>query len=664
MKKIAGPVLLLFIFASLVIFGVGTGVLVATTSKIPDVSKLVEEYKPVVPTTIYDAKGVVVDTFGKERREIATIEEIPKHAQYAFVAIEDRNFFNHHGFDVLRTLKAIQVNLVKMRKAQGGSTITQQLAKNAFLTNEKKISRKVEEAIIAVEIERKYTKEEILEKYLNEIYFGSGAYGIKTASKVFFNKDIKDINIAEAAFLAGIPNSPKRYSPFEHFDNALKRQKIILNAMKKYNFITEKEYQTASSFKLKVSASNQKIYRSASFMTIISKELEKLNEQKIIAIGENEINEGGYKIYTGLDLKMQKIAEETINSNEYLNSSKRLEAGFITIDPNNGFVKAVVGGKYFKYGNFNRAMNSTKQPGSSFKPFVYFTALQDKNLQLNTILEDSPVKIGDWSPENYENENLGGITMLEALEKSINTIAVKLLLRSDVDNVIATAQKAGITSKLNRDGSIALGTIALSPFELAKSYIPFANGGFTVEPVFITKIEDRYGNSLYEYTPKKEKVFEPENVAMIVQLMKNAVMNGTGKKAYVGIEQAGKTGTTNDYVSAWFAGFTPDLVTTVYLGFDDNKSMGKGMSGGGVAAPICGTFYKRIINEAGYKPQSFEFIDNLIEQKSMYYKDVDVANGLIADATTTDKRVSIFKREYLPVEKAGKYKTGLSNLLN
>lgn len=646
------------LFISSVLFAVDKPQTKPAAKQKMDISKLVEEYAPVVPTYILDQNGQIVDTIGKERREIATIDEIPKNVQYAFVAIEDKRFFEHHGVDYLRTGKAVLVDISQMKKAQGGSTITQQLARNAFLTLKKKWTRKVQEIIIATEIERQYTKEEILEKYLNEIYFGSGAHGVKTAARVFFNKDIKKVNLAEAALLAGVPNNPTRYSPFENLPNAVKRQRLILKQMLEQKFITEKEYKEALNYKMSIKNENKKSYRAASFMTVIQKELTEKYK-----FTEKDLNENGMKIYTTIDVNMQKAAESAVNSNKYISSKQNLEAGFIAIDSQNGFVKAVVGGKNFRFGNFNRAINSKRLPGSSYKPFIYFTAINDNHFPMNMIIQDSAVTIGNWSPANYEGTYSGNVTMIEAIEKSINTVAVKLVVREGLDSIIANSRAAGITAKIPKDYSIALGTITLSPYELAKAYIPFSNGGYTVEPIFITRIEDKFGNIIVENKIKKERVFDRENVAQLVHIMKSAVQYGTGRAAYVGIEQAGKTGTTNDYISAWFAGFTPDLVTTMYVGYDNNKSMGSGMAGGNIAAPICGKFLRTIVDNGTYKPKRFTFIDNLVEDKSMVYKEIDLKNGLIADSSTLEKRTALFKSEMSPIENASKYSKGLAALL-
>ncbi len=620
---------------------------------LPDVSELVEEYKPIIPTVIYDTNNEVIDKIYRENREIVSIDDVPRYVQYSFLAIEDRKFFSHYGFDFKRIIKGTVINLLTFRKMQGGSTITQQLAKNAFLSHERKIMRKVKEAIISIEIERKYTKDEILEKYINEIYFGEGAYGIQTAAKLFFNKSAKELTIAEAALLAGIPNRPSTYSPLKHLDNALKRQKLILRQMKNYGFITDEEYKEALEYKIVVKKSSFREFNAPDFTNIVTKKVFELFDEK-------EVYEGGLQIYTTMDLKMQKIAYDAFHNSEHIKKFKNLEGAMITIDSNSGHVKAVIGGKNFKSGNFNRAIMSKKQPGSAFKPFIYFAGLSF-NYQMNIVFEDSPIKFGKWEPKNYEGAFLGNMTILEGMEKSQNIIAIKLLKKIIIKNAIKVARDAGITADIPYDLSIALGTMALSPYELAQAYIPFSNGGFKVKPIFITQIKDRYGKVIYEEVPEKEKIFDSRKISLLVHMMKQVVLNGSGRRAYAGIEQAGKTGTTNNFSNTWFAGFTPDFVNIVYIGYDNNKTMGWGMTGGAVAAPIWGDYVKKMIKEKIYTPSKFQFLENSLKDQELLYKTIDVKTGLLSDKTSTITRKALFERGYEPIEKSGKFRNGIEH---
>ncbi len=654
--KLIGRILLILIFITSLTVGIVAFVLISSAYKsLPDVSTLVETYTPEIPTTIYDINGEIVDKVYRENREIANITAVPDYVKYAFVAIEDRKFYSHHGFDVLRLFKGTIFRLVTLRRMHGGSTITQQLAKNAFLTQERKVTRKVKEALISLEIEKKYTKDEILQKYINEINFGSGAYGIKTAANYFFDKDISKVNLAQAALLAGIPNRPAAYNPFRHLDNSIRRQKLVLRQMKKYGFITDKEYKDALNFKIETSKPKKRNYNAPSFTNIVTKKV-------FDKYGEQLVYEGGLKIYTTVDLRMQKIAEESFNNGKYLKERKDLNGALITIDSNSGYVKAVVGGKNFKSGNFNRATMSIRQPGSSFKPFLYYTVLRF-GYQMNQIVEDNKIKLGSWEPQNYGETFRGNMTILEGMEDSVNMVAIKLLKKVVIKNLIATARMAGITSDIPYNLTIALGSIGVSPFELASAYLPFSNGGYKVKPIFITKIEDRYGKTMFENKIEKEKVFDSDKISLLVHMMKNVVKKGSGKSANIGIEQAGKTGTTNNFSNAWFSGYTPDFVTTIYVGYDNNKSMGRGMTGGRVSGSIWATYVKKIIKEGIYKPTKFEFLEDNIKNKKLVYKQIDLDTGLLKDKSSRGYRTALFKRGTSPVENSKKYKFGLENLL-
>ncbi|NLK62727.1 MAG: PBP1A family penicillin-binding protein [Fusobacteria bacterium] len=640
----------LLIFASIMLI---TSVLIIKGYRdLPNIDKLVEQYDPIIPTIIYDINGDIIDKLSRENRDVAKIEEVPLHLQNAFLAIEDRKFRHHYGFDFKRMVSGTVIRIATFRRMQGGSTITQQLAKNAFLSHERKIMRKVKEALITIEIERKYTKNEIIEKYLNEIYFGDGSYGIKTAAKHYLNKNLSDVTLGEAALLAGIPNRPEKYSPFKNLENSIKRQQLILRQMLKFGFITNEEYEIAKKETINVAKVKEINYKAPDFTSIIADKIFKMYTEK-------EIYEGGLKIYTTLDLRMQEAAKEAFINADYIKKYPKLEGALITIDAENGYVKAIIGGRDFKRGNFNRAIMSKRQPGSSFKPFIYYSAL-DLGYQMNVVVEDSPLKIDSWEPKNFDNKNLNNMTMLEGIEKSQNIVAIKILKKTIIKNAINVAKKAGIDSDIQYDLTIALGSISISPFELATSYVPFANGGYRVKPIFIRKIEDRYGKTIYSEKIEKEKIFDSNKVALITHMLKNVVLYGSGRRAYAGIEQAGKTGTTNNSTNAWFSGYTPEYVTTIYLGYDNNESIQYG-TGGGVAAPIWGDYTKRLIQKKIISQKPFEYYEDGLKNKSLVYKTIDLDNGLLSDETTTVKRKALFSSEKIPVEKSGKYKKGLDS---
>lgn len=678
---------ILFIFLGLFILGgVGaTFLIVKAYKELPDLGQLIEGYNPVVPSKIYDTNGEVIDVLYKEIRETATIEEMPESLKNAYVAIEDRRFYSHHGFDILGLGRAVVVNLVTMSKAQGASSITQQLAKNAFLSNEKKIMRKVKEAIITVELERSYTKDEILEKYMNEIYFGSGIYGVKTATRAFYGKSVGDINIAESALLAGVPNRPNKYNPRRHLNNSIVRGKLVLSQMKKYNLIDEEEYKKALSqrfynedklpdelkglsieelTKLNITVikkkSKKRSYNTPDFTDIVEKKLFKL-------FTENQIYEEGLKIYTTLDIGMQKAAKATFEDYGPLKEKEGLNGGLVTIEADTGYVRAVIGGKNFKSGDFNRAVYAKRQPGSSFKPFVYFTALR-LGYPMNTVVEDTPIEFGEWKPRNYGEKFRKNFTLLEGMERSINIVAIKTLQKVGIKNLGKTVKLAGGEDiKIPQNLTAALGTMVVTPYELSSLYLPFANGGYRVKPQYITQIKNRYGKVIYQEKAEQQRVFKSENIALITHMMEDVVNLGTGRNARVkkdgkNIVQGGKTGTTNRQRTAWYAGITPKYVTTVYIGYDNNKPMDKTATGGGLTAKLWGNYYQMLVDNGYDTGKDFNHIVDGLKNDKLSKVLIDSKNGRLADSTSGwNKRWALFKKGTEPVETASLYNSNFDD---
>ena len=655
------------IFMFLFIIVIGTGAyLVYTVSKETPVD-LIDGYAPVSPSVIYDINGNQIDTIMVQNRSPIGIGEIPEHVQNAFLAIEDRKFRTHYGFDFIRTARAAFLTLTKTRR-EGGSTITQQLAKNAFLSPEQTMSRKIKEAILAVEIERKYTKDEILENYLNTIYFGQGAYGIKNAAIKYFNKQPKQLTIAQAAILASLPKSPTKYSKLE---NALERQKLVLHQMRNFGFISDAEYSQAIREKItfvngNIKSPNEEEQISTSnvapeFTTIVLSEV-----RKILKIPEEDQKFlfDGYKIYATVDLDLQRAAYTAFNSNYNLKSRANLNGALFSIDPSNGFVKAMVGGKNYKKGNFNRAISSLRQPGSSFKPVVYLAALQ-KKMTMSSVMEDSPVKIGNWKPKNYDGVFRDSMTLAKALEISNNIIPIKLLQYVGIGAAEKVWRDAGIVGgDFPKNYTLALGSISTKPSDMAMFYAALANGGYQVKPQYIYKIENKFGEIVYEAKPKMKKIYDSKDVAILTYMLENAVNYGTGQPAKVMkdgklIPMAGKTGTTSDYVSAWFTGYTPTLATVVYVGNDDNKSMGPGMTGGAAAAPIWKNYMQAVVDLPNYNVGVFEFIDDYITRKDLTTREIDLQVGLL-DRDGVNKRTALFKAGTEPIEGEGKFRRGVT----
>lgn len=684
MKEFKIILISLFIFISSLIVGGGLFLIHISYKDLPDVSGLVENYDPITPTLILDSKENIIDRIFVENRELVKIEEVPINLINAVLAIEDRRFMKHFGFDYIRFTKSVitaPLYILRGRNVHGGSTITQQLSRNAFLTHERKLTRKIKELIIAIEIERRYTKEEILEKYLNEIYFGSGAYGIQTASKTFYGKDVSTLNIAESALLVGVPNRPNSYSPMNNLGNAIRRKNIIVGQMYKYNFISEEEFQKARAHKFiyedeaseeEKSSSNVTLVKrkievrrgdvAPEFVDIVRKEIEKNFDDK-------DIYEGGLKIYTTLDLAMQKEAEDALRNSKAFNSDSKLDGSIVTIDSQTGYVKSMVGGRNYKSGDFNRATMALRQPGSSFKPFIFFSAI-DKDYPMNLVLEDSRINYGGWKPNNYGGVFRNNITMLESLERSINISAIKLLQNIGLRNLMNNFSKMKLNVNIPNNLTTALGTMVITPFDLTKAYMPFSNGGYMVEPIYITKVINKYGQIVLENKITKNKTYETKSIAKANFMMQNVVKLGSGRNSKVNYQnlagqtislaQGGKTGTTNEWRSAWYAGFTPDLVSVIYLGYDNNAPTEPNLTGGGAAAPIWKDFYDRIISKKIYEPsRNFEFLEDLIKDKVLIKEVLDSRTGVIKDDSTYITREFLLERSQLPVESSSRYRKGI-----
>ena len=647
--------------------------------EIPNIAELVESYTPSIPTQIYDRNGKVIDIVYKESRVPVKFENVPQVVKDAFLSIEDRRFYSHYGIDPVGLLRALFINMSSGRARQGASSFTQQLSRNAFLSHERKLSRKIKEAIITIEIEKRYTKDEIFEKYLNEIYFGEGDYGIRSASQSLFKKEPKDLNLAESAMLAGMPNRPGAYNPRRNLKLSLGRTHVVLGQMLKYDMITKEEYDKALAHKFILEENLPSDYDFTKIdkdaVTIVYKKgfvnkskvpsfTDTVQEMLMKNFDEETIYNGGLKVYTTLDFDIQKTAEEVFNNYEPLVKDENLQGGMITINSSNGHVVSIIGGKNFQPGNFNRALDAKRQIGSAFKPFVYLSAIIDGKSE-NTIVEDSRVIFGKWAPKNVGTLYRKNSTLLEGLDKSVNMISIKLLRDLGHEKLKETIKKTKTNLNPPNDLTASLGSLVGTPMELAKAYAVFSNGGYAVEPVFLLEVRDKNDNTLYKYTPVIEKTFDSEDIALMTNLLISSTKTGTSRSAQVKtkygktIEQAGKTGTTNDARTVWYAGFTPELVTTVYLGYDDNSKMGN-TTGGALAAPVWKEFYKKIIDNGYYTPSRFEYIDNLVANGKLYYQDLDPFSGLIAEKGS---KKFLLKNNKIQLEHDSKYKKGIRDIL-
>lgn len=590
--KKKGPFRSIRVMAALVlviIAGLMFGYIFAAYQSLPEVGN---NMRPAVSSQVFDSQGKLITTLHSDQNRLPIdINKVPKNLQNAFIAAEDNRFYDHIGVDPIGILRAVVTNLTNRGIAQGGSTITQQLAKNAFLSQDQTLKRKIQEAILALELERKYSKKEILEMYMNQIYFGRGAYGIQTAAHTYFGKDVGDLTLAECAMIAGLPKSPNYYS--SSVNEATARKNVVVGQMEKYGYITPSQAEEAkkSSLDIKQKSTSNTTDETAYFIDYVTQEI----AQKY---GDDALYKDGLKIYTTLDTDKQHAAvqamrhlPETHTDDQGLTQP---QGAIISIDPKTGHILAMVGGR--GQDSFNRASMAVRQPGSAFKPFVYMTAMEH-DMTPDTIMEDKKVEYGGWSPHNADNSYQGRMPLWKALALSVNTVAVQLADKVGPSNVIANAKKLGITT-LVEDGSpnddnlasAALGglTKGVTPLEMAAAYGAFANKGVYIKPTAIVKILDRNGNVLEDNSSdvQKTQVMSEKTAYEMTSMLEGVIARGTGTAAFIGRPAAGKTGTTDDNHDAWFIGYTPDIVTAVWVGDDTgSQSLGE-IYGGTVPAQI------------------------------------------------------------------------------
>lgn len=719
-RKLQSPPTHSGFWSTIVLFGVTlavvallgiSGYVFYLMAKLPRVDRLAD-YKPPIVSQVFGDDGTLVGEFYLERRIVVPVNKMPRKLIQAFVSAEDANFYSHKGIDYLGIVRAAVKNVLSMSKKEGASTITQQVTKSMLLSPEKKFSRKIKEAILAKRMEERLSKDEILYLYLNQIYLGSGAYGVQAAAETYFGKNVEQLNLAEMALLAGLPKAPNAYSPIKHLEKARERQGYVLDRMTKEGYITAAEADHARKAPIVLQPMKKVNNEQSAYF------LEHLRIQLEQKYGEEQLYKGGLKIYTTMNAAMQRAAydslrkglkevdkrqgfrgpakylsegevdtfcsktEESIDSitlktgetyqgvvvgfnpekgdalirvgerkgllsrknmswagklgmlNQYgkpdkgskaltlgsvievsvvspelnkegaqfaLDQTPEVQAALVSVDPRSGGVKAMVGGYDFRKSQFNRAMQAKRNAGSAFKPIIYAAAL-DKGLTPATITEDEPVEYPDgsggvWKPQNYDHEFRGPVTMREALTYSINIVSVKIMDQIGAQYTAEYAKKLGFTSPIPANLALALGAASISPFELTSAYAVFANSGILTPQYFITRVTDTDGTILQETPPPVPvPVISPETAYVITNLMQSVVSSGTGHRASViGRPVAGKTGTTNGAKDAWFVGYIPQLVTGVWVGYDQERSLGSGGTGGQAAAPIWGDFMQKAV---------------------------------------------------------------------
>ena len=557
------------------------GLIAWNASQLPPIDQLAVPKRPPNIAILADDGSLIAnrgDTGGPAVRLI----DLPPYLPKAFVAIEDRRFFSHFGIDPVGLFRAVLRDVTGRGAVEGGSTLTQQLAKNLFLTQERTISRKIQEAILALWLERKYSKDQILELYLNRVYFGSGAYGVEAAAQKYFGKSARYVTLPEAALLAGLMKSPTRLAPNHNLAGANERAAQVITAMAEQGHITEAQAKMALASPAQVRRD-----RTAGSINYVADYVMDALDDTVGAIDEDIV------VTTTIDPKMQAGAERALTDELNVKGAKYGvgEGVLVAIDPM-GAVKAMIGGRSYAESQFNRAVSAKRQPGSSFKPFVYLAALE-KGLTPDTVREDAPISVKGWNPENYSREYFGPVTLTKALSLSLNTVAVRLGLEVGPKTVAAVAHRLGITSELEANATISLGTSEVTPLEMACAYAAFANGGIGVQPHVISKVRTANGKLLYaRRNASFGRVIDPQYVSMMNQMMQETLLTGTAHKAELpGWQAAGKTGTSQDFRDAWFIGYTSYLVAAVWLGNDDDSPTKK-VSGGNLPVEVWSRFMK------------------------------------------------------------------------
>ncbi|OMD52589.1 MULTISPECIES: transglycosylase domain-containing protein [Paenibacillus] len=606
-----------------------------------------------VRSKLFDSRGNVLATFTSDgrSREPVKLSQISPLLIEATLAVEDRKFYEHSGFDLKGMARAVLVNLEEGNRSQGASTLTQQLARNLYLSHEKTWTRKAKEAVYTMQLEMKYSKDEILNMYLNNIYYGHGAYGIEAASRMYFGKSAADLDLAESTMLAGIPKGPTYYSPYNHMDNAKKRQRIILTVMANLGNITQEEAGQAVQENLNFKPQGQKdtLVAAPYFRDYIRNlAIESLH------ISNDELEQGGLNVYTTLDPDMQHAAENAVDKE--MDQTSDLETALVSIDPRTGYIKAMVGGKNYRTNQYNHALATTRQPGSSFKPIMYLAALSSKEMTGLSVFNSQPTMFHydnnrkTYQPRNFGDKYLGEINMRQAIAASDNIYAVNTIMKIGADKVSEMAAKMGIDSPLQSVPSLALGTSPISPLEMAAAFAVIGNSGQKMPTTAILKITDSNGMVLYEAPqPKGVTVVEPSAAYVLTRLMEGVFeTGGTGNRVASLIKRpvAGKTGTTD--TDGWMVGFTPELSTAVWVGYDKGRDIAT--TDGRRAAPIFAQFTEKALENV--PPKIFPIPDGVV---SVY---VNPQSGKLATAACPDKELETFISGTEPTEYCELHGTG------
>lgn len=602
-KLTGGMVLGITMLASSVVAGGLVGLAISFRN-LPDV-RVLRSYAPTETTHIYDVKGkLLASIHGEANREVMPLDKISPHLKRAVMAVEDSYFYQHHGVNPGAVTRALIANWREGATVEGGSTLTMQLVKNLFLTPKRAFSRKVAESVLAMRIEQIFDKNQILEMYLNQVYWGHNTYGAETAAQSYFGKSAADLNLAEGAMMAGLIQAPETLSPFVTMKAAKRRQAEVLNRMKELKWITPAEEATALQTPIKLGKVTS--FQGSQMPYVTEAVIQELTKR----FGRDAVLKGGMRVQTTIDSKLQRIAEEVVlNGHENLIGQGVYadQMALVSVDPRTHFVKAMVGGVDYRKSQYNRAIQALRQPGSSFKPFVYYAAFASGKYSPDSTIDDSPVGYPDgyemYYPQNYDGSFGGAMSIRSALAMSRNVPAVKLGQEVGLNKVIDIVRTIGIRSPIEPVVSLPLGAVDLTPLEMAGAYATFASNGWYSETTLIVQATDTSGNVILDNTPKPQLVLDPWASASVNDVLQDVIQRGTATSAQLGRPAAGKTGTTSSERDIWFVGYVPQLATAVWVGNDDYTPIGYGATGGTYVAPIWRNFMERALE--GVPVQTF-----------------------------------------------------------
>jgi penicillin-binding protein 1A len=602
-SKVTGGTLLgITMLASSAIAGGLVGLAISFRN-LPDV-RVLRTYAPSETTHIYDVKGkLLASLHGEANREVLVLNEISPHLKRSVMAVEDSNFYQHQGINIVSVGRATLANMNEGRTVEGSSTLTMQLVKNLFLSPERAYSRKIAEAVLALRIEQVFGKDQILALYLNQVYWGHNNYGAETAARSYFNKSARDLNLAEGAMMAGLIQAPESLSPFIDKKAAIERQKTVLDRLLKLKWITPKEHKEALNYPIKYGKISSFSRSQIPYVTeAVVAELTK-------KFGRDSLLKGGMRIQTSIDTTLQNKAQDIVqreSSNIRYGGVYADQMALVAVDPRTHYVKAMVGGVDHQKSQYNRATQALRQPGSSFKPFVYYAAFASGKYKPDSTIMDTPVGYPDgydmYYPQNYDRSFAGAMTVRRALEQSRNIPAIRLGQEVGLNKVIEICRSIGIKSPIEPVVSLPLGAVDLTPLEMAGAYAAFASNGWYSDTSLVVQVTDSSGNMIWDNRPKPRLVLDPWATAALNDTLQGVITRGTGKNAAIGRPAAGKTGTTSSERDIWFAGFTPQLSTAVWVGNDDYTTLGRGATGGTVVAPIWGRFMSEAMKDTPVEP--------------------------------------------------------------